>query len=128
VIALGPTPVPTPLPTGSRGIDALGVVELVLAAVLALMGVRSLVRWVRRGYRPASTGESILYALHVTARVGLWFAFAGFFAGYALIDEPQGLRWYVLVPLGLAAIQLLTALALGMGKPPAAGTGDRRSG
>jgi hypothetical protein len=70
--------------------------------------------------------ESVLYALHVTARVGLWFAFAGFFVGYALVDEPQSLRWYVLVPLGLAAIQLLTALALGMGTPPR--TRDGRSG
>lgn len=104
--------------SGSGGLDALGIVELGVAALLVLLGVRSLVRWLRKGFRPANTRESVVYALHVTARVGLWFAFAGFFAGYALIDEPQTFRWYVLVPLGLAAIQLLTALALGASSPP----------
>jgi hypothetical protein len=91
------------------------VAELLVAAVLVLFGLRSLARWMRRGFRARTAGETILYALHVTARVGIWFAFAGFFAAYALVDEPQGLRWYVMVPLGLAAVQLLTALALGRG-------------
>ena len=87
--------------------------ELMVAAVLVLFGLRSLALWMGRGFRARTAGEAILYALHVTARVGTWFAFAGFFAGYALVDEPQGLRWYVMVPLGLAAVQLLSALALG---------------
>jgi hypothetical protein len=90
-------------------------VELVVAALCTLFGVRSLGRWMRRGFRARTAGETILFALHVTARVGMWFAFAGFFAGYALVDEPQSLRWYVMVPLGLAAAQFLTALVLSRG-------------
>ena len=110
--------------SASGGLDALGIGELVIAGLLVVLGCRSLVRWLRKGFRPASAWESVLYALHVTARVGLWFAFAGFFAGYALIDDPQSFRWYVLVPLALSAIQLLTALALGLGKPPRAPDGQ----
>jgi hypothetical protein len=99
----------------SLGLGGIGVAELVVAAVLVLFGLRSLARWMRRGFRARTAADTILYALHVTARVGIWFAFAGFFAAYALVDEPQGLRWYVMVPLGLAAVQLVTALALGRG-------------
>ena len=92
------------------------VVELVVAGVLAAFGVRSLVTWMGRGFEPATAGERVVYSLHVTARVGMWFAFAGFFAGYALVDEPQRFRWYVLVVIALAGIQMLTALRLG--RPP----------
>ena len=99
--------------TAARHVTGVDVVELVVAAVLAALGLRSLIRWLRIGFRPASAGEAVLYALHATARVAMWFAFAGFFAGYALVDEPQTFRVYIMVPLGLAAIQLLTALALG---------------
>ena len=102
------------LSSGSGGIDALGVAELAIAVLLVLLGIRSLVRWLRKGFRPANTRESVLYALHVTARVGMWFAFAGFFAGYALIDEPQTFR-------------LVRAGAPGAGGDPVAhGAGARR--
>ena len=60
-------------------------------------------------------GERVLYSLHVMARVGLWFAFALFFVGSALSEEPAGLRWYVLVLIALAGVQMLTTLALGRG-------------
>jgi hypothetical protein len=105
---LGPVP-PSP------GLGRVGIAELAVAALFTLFGVRSLARWMRRGFRARTAGESVLFALHVTARVGMWFAFAGFFAGYALVDEPQSLRWYVMVPLSLAAVQFLTALVLGRG-------------
>ncbi|CAN5227736.1 hypothetical protein BH20ACT24_BH20ACT24_17430 [soil metagenome] len=88
------------------------VVELVIAAILAIAGVRSLLTWIGRTFSAASTMEHIAYALHITGRVGLWFAFAGFFAGYALVDEPQLFAWYVFVPVGLAGMQLLTGLFL----------------
>jgi hypothetical protein len=46
--------------------------------------------------------------------VGLWFAFAGFFFGYALIDQVGPfVRWYLFVPLGLAGLQLMTGVFLG---------------
>jgi hypothetical protein len=98
-------------------VDGFQVAELVIAGVLAVLGIRSLVKWLRVPFRAETAGESVLYALHVTARVGMWFAFAGFFAGYALVDDAKSFRWYVLVPLALAGIQLLTSLALGLGSP-----------
>ena len=97
----------------AKRLDALDIVALVVAIALVAVGVRSLLHWQRKGFRPASTGETVLYALHVTARVGMWFAFAGFFAGYALVDDPQAFRWYVMVPLALAAIQFVSAVLLG---------------
>jgi hypothetical protein len=87
-------------------------VELAIAALLALGGMRSLRSWMARDVSQPSVGERLVWALHVTARVGLWFAFAGFFVGYALIENPYRFRWYVMVVLGLAALQLLTGLAL----------------
>lgn len=92
---------------------ASDVIALVIAAALALLGVRSLVTWLRSRFAAGSARELVLYALHVTARVGLWFAFAALFAGLALLDDPSSFRWFVLVPIALAGIQLLTALALG---------------
>jgi hypothetical protein len=84
------------------------VVELVVAGLFALGGVRSLVKWFGSAFESTSPGDQAAFALHLTARVGMWFGFAAFFAGYAVVDEPQRLRWFVLVPLGLAAIQILT--------------------
>jgi hypothetical protein len=88
------------------------VVELVIAGLLALAGLRSASRWWGKRFEATSTGELILYALHISARVGIWFAFAGFFVGYVLVDDRSRFGWYVFVPIGLAGIQLLTGLAL----------------
>jgi hypothetical protein len=88
------------------------VPEFVLASALTLLGLRSLRRWMRTRFEAESMGEHLLYALHVTARVGIWFALAGFFVGYALVDDPQQLGWFALVVIGLAGVQLLSAFYL----------------
>jgi hypothetical protein len=105
------------IPAVLAGVDGFHVAELVIASILALFGVRSLIRWLRVPFEPSTGGERVLFSLHVMARVGLWFAFAGFFAGYALVDDARSFRWYVLVPLLLSGIQLLTSLTLGLGSP-----------
>jgi hypothetical protein len=71
-------------------------------------------KWLRTDFDAASVGERLLFTLHAAARAGMWFAFAGLFVGDAVVDESQDLRWYVLVPIGLAGVQLLSGLALGM--------------
>ena len=72
------------------------------------MGVRSLWRWARRPFDGTDPVDHALYAAFVTGRVGLWFAIAGLFAIYAYVDANGGsiraYRWYLLVPLSLAAI------------------------
>jgi hypothetical protein len=99
-------------------------VELTIAVVLALFGVRSLRVWLGRRFVAESPGEQVAYSLFVTGRVGTWFALAGFFVGYAVVDEPQGIvRWYAFVPLVLAAIQLLAGFYLSRSPSPPAGPG-----
>lgn len=103
------------------------VVEFLVAGILALTGVRSLVSWFRNEFEAASVTEQILYSLHVTSRVGTWFALAGFFAGHALVDEPQRFGWYVFVLIGLGGMQLLTGLLLARA-PSSLHSGDGDAG
>ncbi|MDP8955972.1 MAG: hypothetical protein M3N24_03315 [Actinomycetota bacterium] len=88
------------------------IASVVLGVLLFLLGVRSLVRWFRTHFEAASGAEQLLYSLHVTARVGIWFALGAAFLGYALVDEPQNFAWFVGVPIVLAATQLLTSMLL----------------
>ncbi|MEX0991416.1 MAG: hypothetical protein WD004_03995 [Actinomycetota bacterium] len=106
------------------------VVELVVAGLLILGGIRSLVVWTRRR-RVDVRGRAhlVLFALFVTARVGLWLSLAGLFlisasvpyAGRAFVDEMTAYRWYLLVPLVLGVLQIVTGYFLGRGSeaPPA---------
>jgi hypothetical protein len=97
------------------------IVEVAMATVFVLLGLRSLWRWTRRPFDGTDVSDHALYALFVTGRVGLWFAVAGLFAiyasvdlrGRAWVDEVEPYRWYLIVPLVLAAIQLLAGWFLG---------------
>ncbi|GIV00142.1 MAG: hypothetical protein KatS3mg014_1757 [Actinomycetota bacterium] len=98
--------------------------ELAVAAVLAAGGVRSLVVWSRRAVGEATLREHLWFAAFVTGRVGLWLSLAGLFAisaasdarGRAFLDELAALRWYALVPLLLAAVQVAAGYFLGRGE------------
>lgn len=97
--------------------------ELALASVLTLIGVRTMVRWLGVRFEATSIGDRLVFGVHVAARVGFWFALAASFAGYALVDEPQRYRWFLFVPLVLAALQLLTGLLLARESTSGDGTG-----
>ena len=96
------------------------LVEIILAVALAAGGVRSLIVWMGRRIDDADTKDHLLYAAFVTGRVGLWFAFAGLFAlyaasdaqGRAAADELGEFRWYAVVLLVLAAVQLVAGYFL----------------
>ena len=107
-------------------------VELVIAIVLACLGVRSLVYWLRRPFASAEARDHALFALYVTGRAGSWFAFAGMFLlfaivgttdpvtgervasqGRAFVDAVERYRWYVLVPVGFAVAQFVAGWFLG---------------
>jgi uncharacterized membrane protein len=88
-------------------------IELAIGAVLAVLGLRSLWRWSRTPLDSASPSDHLLYALYVTGRVGLWFAFAAVFIGYAVIDDVGRFRWFVLIPICLSAMQLVGGVLLG---------------
>ncbi|MFL5736466.1 MAG: hypothetical protein ACJ76P_03915 [Actinomycetota bacterium] len=88
-------------------------IELAIGVVLAVLGLRSLWRWSRTPLDSASPSDHLLYALYVTGRVGLWFAFAAVFIGYAVIDDVGRFRWFVLIPICLSAMQLVGGVLLG---------------
>lgn len=111
-------------------------IELVLAVVFAALGIRSFVYWARRPFETTDRTDAVLYALYLTGRVGLWFAFAGMFLlfatvgtvdpvtgarvpaeGRAFIDAAKQYRWLVLVFLGLAVLQLVAGWFLGRRQP-----------
>jgi hypothetical protein len=96
-----------------------------MATVFVLLGLRSLWRWTRRPFDGTDVSDHALYALFVTGRVGLWFAVAGLFAiyasvdlrGRAWVDDVEPYRWYLIVPLVLAGMQLLAGWFLGPRSP-----------
>jgi hypothetical protein len=102
-------------------VTALRVVELVLAGLFALGGVRSFVVWVARPIDSDALRDQLSYALYRTGRIGLWFAVAGIFLlptligreGRAYTEEFARWRWYILVPLFLAVMQFVGAYLLG---------------
>jgi hypothetical protein len=96
------------------------VFELVVAGLLVLGAVASLLKWLGAEYAASNTGERVLFAVHAASRVGLWLAFAAFFVGYALVDEPQRFKWFFLVPIALAGVQLLTGML--MARSPSRGS------
>jgi hypothetical protein len=88
------------------------VVAAVVAFLLASFGVRSARKWWSVRFEAESLRDHFLYSVHVAARICVWFALAGAFVGFAVLDEPERFRWYVMVPIGLAALQMLAAVGL----------------
>jgi hypothetical protein len=99
----------------------VNVFEWSAAAVLVLLGIRSLVHWLGRPLLSDSRRDRVLYALFVVSRAGLWFALAGLFLLYGLIDAKgrafidlaNELRWYFFVLAIPAAGQFVTGFLLG---------------
>ena len=97
------------------------VFEIAALTVFGALGVRSLVHWARRPFDSRDPRDHLLFAMFVTGRVGLWFALAGLFLLYALtstqgrafVDEVKRYDWFVMVFMGLAALQFLGGYFLG---------------
>ncbi len=97
-------------------------VELVAAALFAILGVRSIVHWLRHPIDDIQgRRDLVLYALFVMARAGVWFGLMGLFLlfasvetqGRAFTDEAAELNWYVVVLLVPIALQFVTGYLLG---------------
>ena len=98
----------------------MSTLELVIAGLFVAGGLRSLWVWSRRRFEGTDVVDHLLYALHLTGRIGLWFAFAGFFILFAATsvdgkptDALDDYRWYLMVPIALAAMQLIGGVVLG---------------
>ena len=91
------------------------VFELVMIVVFTALGLRSAWFWIRRPFASDEVADHLLYAMHVTGRVGLWLSVAGGFALVRFQDaqvRANEYRWYLLVPGLLAFLQLLAAVLL----------------
>ena len=82
------------------------------AAICLLLAVRSGWRSFRTIAPEERPGSRVLLALHEAAAAGFWLSLGAFFLGYAIADEPQSLRWFVMVPIATASLRLLTAILL----------------
>jgi hypothetical protein len=108
--------------------------ELALAGILGLLGVRSLVHWVRRPFDSTDPLDHVLYAMYVLGRVGFWWSTAGLFAISATLRDPNGsgsfvrgqafvdlfhdrFGWYPLVILACPVLQFVTGYFLGRRRP-----------
>ncbi len=99
----------------------MNAVEVIAAATFVALGMRSVVYWARRPFEARDIADHLLFALYLTGRAGLWFAFAGAFVifgsidaeGRAFTDEAGDHRWYLLVIAGLGALQMVAGYLLG---------------
>ena len=66
--------------------------EFALALVLTAFGIRSAVYWARRPFESTAIRDQLLYAVYLTGRVGMWFAFAGLFYLFAFVGATSGHR------------------------------------
>jgi len=97
------------------------VFEIAMLGAFGALGVRSLVHWARRPFDSGDTRDHLLFAMFVTGRVGLWFALSGLFLLYALtgtqgrafVDDVKQYDWFIMVFMGLAALQFLGGYFLG---------------
>jgi hypothetical protein len=112
----------------------MNVAELVLAAVFGLLGIRSIVHWLRRPLELDARRDHLLYALFVASRAGVWFALMGLFLlfasvdteGRAFTDDAARFNWYYLVVAVPATLQFVSGFRLGRDRrsPPADGDTD----
>lgn len=97
------------------------VFEIAMLMMFGALGVRSLIHWARRPFDSSDPRDHLLFAMFVTGRVGLWFALAGLFLLYALtgtqgrafVDDVKQYDWFIMVFMGLAALQFLGGYFLG---------------
>jgi hypothetical protein len=110
----------------------MNVVEIAVAGVFGLLGVRSLVYWLRRPMDSDVRRDHLLYALFVASRAGLWFAMMGLFLlfasveteGRAFMDDAARFNWYYIVLAVPAAVQFISGFLLGRPPPPPPSDGD----
>jgi hypothetical protein len=87
-------------------------VEVAAAALFFLIGARSVLGSIRQMGTEDSGRVRTLIAVHEAAKAGFWLALGAFFLGYAVVREPQEFRWFVMIPIVMAGIRLLTATLL----------------
>ena len=100
----------------------MGWLEYAIVVFGVLMGIRSVVHWIRKPFEgdPGALRDQVWFAVFVTARAGFWFALAGAFAiyasidskGQAFIDDARDHAGYLLLLLALPVTQFVAAFFL----------------
>jgi len=115
--------------------------DVVLALICVAGGIRSLIHHARRPFASSDVRDQLLYAVYLTGRVGMWFAFAGMFLilGFVGATDPtpdpvtgrfldirdaSDYVWYVLVFAVLGAMQVLASWFLGHRGGPSSSEDD----
>jgi hypothetical protein len=108
--------------------------EVVVAIVLALLGIRSIVHWLRQPMDLDDRRDLVLFALFVVSRAGLWFGLMGLFLlfasvdtqGRAFTDDAAEFNWYAVILFVLVALHFVVAYFLRQrapSPPPEGGPG-----
>jgi len=95
-----------------------------MTTALGLLGLRSLVHWLRTPFAGEDALDHTLFALFVIGRVGVWWSLAGLVAidtaisgrlqGRALTDEIRTrFWWYPVIVIACTALQFVAGVALG---------------
>jgi hypothetical protein len=86
--------------------------EYAVAAVFLLIGTMTAVRSLRNPVAGEDGRARFLIAIHEASKSLFWLSLAGFFLAYGILVEPQSIRYAALIPIGFAALRLLTAALL----------------
>ena len=87
------------------------VVGWALAAVCFLVGARVALAPTRLEGE-LSGADRLLVAVHDASRAGFWLALSAAFVGFNLVENAFEFRWFVMVPIGMAALRLLSSVGL----------------
>ena len=88
------------------------VLEWGVAAVAFILGVRAVLTPVRFDEGPLPRQDRMLVALYEASRAGFWFALAGLFVGFALVEDRRAFSILAVVPVILAGLRMLAAVRL----------------
>lgn len=93
----------------------MNVLEWGLAGLAFVLGVRAAFTPVRFEEGAPSARDRLMIALYEAARAGFWFALAGLFLGFALLEDTSSFRVLAIVPVILAGVRMLAAVRLSRG-------------
>ena len=95
------------------GQSVVALFPYLLGGLFAVFGVVSAVRSLREPVALDDPRSRLLLAVHDAGKALFWLSLGAFFVVYELADEPQDVRWLALIPVGMAALRLISAAFLG---------------
>jgi len=108
----------------------MSAAELAAAGLFALLGIRSIVHWLRQPIELDGRRDVVLFALFVVSRAGSWFGLMGLFLlfasvgtqGRAFTDDAAEFNWYAVILFVPIALHFVVAYFLRQ-RPPSPPSG-----